>query len=43
MDSKWPGMFRVRLPDGTLSDLVNLSRANDLARDLALEAQESRR
>src|SRR6266536_2129880 len=35
VDSKWPGMFRVRLPDGTLSALVNLSRANDLARDLA--------
>ena len=26
-DSKWPGMFRIRR-DCTLSDTVNLSRAN---------------
>jgi endogenous inhibitor of DNA gyrase (YacG/DUF329 family) len=28
-DAKWPGMYRVRRPDGTLSDLVNLTRAKD--------------
>jgi hypothetical protein len=28
-DSKYPGMFRVRYPDGTLSDMVNISRAHD--------------
>jgi hypothetical protein len=29
-DAKWPGMYRVR-QDGTLSDMVNLSRAKDAA------------
>ena len=28
-DPKWPGMYRLRLPDGSLSDLVNLPRAKD--------------
>ena len=27
-DAKWPGMWRVRWPDG-LSDMVNLTRAKD--------------
>src|SRR5262249_3503023 len=31
-DAKWPGMYRLILPDGTLSDMVNLTRANDAAR-----------
>jgi hypothetical protein len=31
-DSKWPNMYRVRSPDGTLSDMVNLARAKDAAR-----------
>src|SRR5215831_7774662 len=26
-DPKWPGMYRVRLPDGSLSDMVNLTQA----------------
>ena len=30
-DETYPGMFRVRWPDGKLSDMVNLSRANDAA------------
>ena len=30
-DANWPGMYRVQLADGTLSDMVNLSRAHDLA------------
>ena len=30
-DTKWPGMYRVRTPDGGLSDMVNLSRAKDAA------------
>lgn len=31
-DGKWPGMWRLRLlPDGNLSDMVNLSRAKDAA------------
>ena len=30
-DEIYPGMYRVRWPDGKLSDMVNLSRANDAA------------
>ena len=35
-DAKWPKMYRVRLPDGHVTDMVNLSRARDAARHLAL-------
>jgi hypothetical protein len=28
-DAKWPGMYRIRRPDGSLSDTVNLTRAKD--------------
>jgi hypothetical protein len=28
-DSKWPNMWRVRLPNGTLTDMLNLTRAKD--------------
>jgi hypothetical protein len=28
-DAKWPSMFRLRLPDGSLSDMLNLPRAKD--------------
>jgi hypothetical protein len=30
-DDHWPGMYRVRLPGGGLSDMVNLTRARDAA------------
>jgi hypothetical protein len=31
-DSRWPGiMYRVRWPDGRLSDMTNRTRANDAA------------
>jgi hypothetical protein len=30
-DGKWPGMYRLRLPNGRLSDMVNLTRAKDAA------------
>ena len=33
-DQEWPGLWRVRLPDGTLTDMVNRSRARDAARSL---------
>jgi hypothetical protein len=36
-DSKWPKMFRVRLPNGHLTDMVNLSRAKDAAVSLAMQ------
>jgi hypothetical protein len=35
-DPKWPKMYRVRLPNGHLTDMVNLSRAKDAAMSLAM-------
>jgi hypothetical protein len=37
-DSEWPGLWRVRIPDGCLSDKVNRTRARDVAETMALEA-----
>ena len=37
-DAQWKGMWRVRLRDGSLSDIVSLTRARDAARSLALIA-----
>jgi len=37
-DAKYPKMWRVRHPDGRLSDMVNLTRARDAATGLALAA-----
>ena len=37
-DPEWPRMWRVRLPNGHTTDMVNLSRARDAARFLALKA-----
>jgi hypothetical protein len=31
-DAKWPGMYRIRLRDGSLSEMVNLARAKDALR-----------
>jgi hypothetical protein len=31
-DPKWPGMYRIRRPDGTLSDMTNLTRCRDALR-----------
>jgi hypothetical protein len=28
-DAQWPGMYRLPLPQGSLSDMVNLTRAKD--------------
>jgi len=36
-DAKYPGMYRIRRPDGSLSDMVNLTRARDALRSM-LEA-----
>jgi hypothetical protein len=35
-DAKWSEMYRVRLPDGQLTDMVNLTRAKDAAVHLVL-------
>ena len=34
-DPEWPNMWRVRLPNGQLTDMVNLTRAKDAARSLS--------
>ncbi len=41
-DSEWAGMYRVRLPDGRLTDMVNLSRAKDATVALALSTLNNR-
>ena len=28
-DPKWPGMYRLRLPDGSLTNMANLTRIKD--------------
>lgn len=37
-DEKYPGMWRVRKLDGTLTDMVNRTRARDAARAILLYA-----
>ena len=41
-DTKYPSMWRVRYPEGSLSDIVNLTRARDGARCLALAVLNTR-
>ena len=33
-DTKYPGMWRVQYPDGSLSDMFNLTRAKALLQHL---------
>jgi hypothetical protein len=40
-DGDWAGMYRIRLPDGRLSDMVNLTQAKDAALSFALKALNS--
>jgi hypothetical protein len=35
-DRRWVGMFRIRLQNGQLTDIVNITRAKDAAIALAL-------
>ena len=42
-DQNWPGMWRVRLPGGYLTDMVNLLRAKDAAASLALGVLNQKR
>jgi hypothetical protein len=46
-DARYPTMFRVQLPDGTVTDMVNLTRANDaaaiIARDLMRDSMRAAR
>jgi hypothetical protein len=34
-DAAWPGMYRVKCPDGTLTEMINLARAKDALAELA--------
>lgn len=38
-DPDWPNMWRLRLPNGQLTDMVNLTRAKDAARSLSRRDQ----
>jgi hypothetical protein len=40
-DADWAGMYRIQLPDGGLTDMVNLRRAKDAALSIALKALNS--
>ena len=35
-DLEYPSMWRIKLPDGSLSDMVNMTRARDAARAMAV-------
>jgi len=35
-DDSYPGMWRIRMEDGSLSDMVNRTRARDAARSILL-------
>ena len=35
-DATWPGMFRIGMPDGSRTDMVNLTRAKDAGMSLGL-------
>jgi hypothetical protein len=37
-DAEWPDLWRVYLPDGHITDMVNLTRAKDAAVSLVLGA-----
>lgn len=41
-DAKYPFLYRIRYPDGHLSDMVNLTRAKDAACWFALRSLNSR-
>jgi hypothetical protein len=42
-DAKWPNMYRLRLPDGRLTDLLNLVRAKDVLAALGPPIKRPRR
>jgi hypothetical protein len=35
-DGIYPGMWRIKMPDGSLSDMLNRTRARDAARSILL-------
>jgi hypothetical protein len=34
-DATWPGMFRIRLADGSLTDMVNRARAKEVLANIS--------
>jgi hypothetical protein len=42
-DEKYPSMWRVELPDGRLTDMVNRTRTKDAAQSIALSILNGRR
>jgi hypothetical protein len=40
-DVKWPDMYRLRSPDGALTDLTNITRARDALTELAHSFEET--
>ena len=42
-DAKYPNMWRVELPDGTLTDMVNRTRAKEAALALASRIENDRK
>jgi hypothetical protein len=40
-DAQWPGMWRIEWPDGSLSDMANLSRAKDAAEVICATGRDS--
>ena len=41
-DGTWPGMWRVKYRDGSVSDMVNLSRAKDAAMTVVAQSLDIR-
>jgi hypothetical protein len=41
-DAQWPGMWRVKRPDGSVTDMVNRSRARDAAKAILLGVLNAR-
>jgi hypothetical protein len=41
-DATYPGMWRIRTPDGALSDMVNRARARDAAKSILLSPVKAR-
>ena len=41
-DARWPGMWRVKRPDGTMTDMANHTRARDAAKTILLAVLNAR-
>jgi hypothetical protein len=41
-DEHWPGMYRLRRPDGALTDMMNLTRAKDMIFNNSFEVRYGR-